>query len=83
MPTGTPTILSTLDLTFYPKERGPYNFSVDRLNDDGTFKNPTASWGGIMRRLESNDFDEVKVKFIEFWKMDPFIYNPGSSGGDL
>ena len=82
-PTGTPTILSTLDLTFYPKERGPYNFSVDRLNDDGTFKNPTASWGGIMRKLESNDFEALNVEFIEFWMMDPFIYNAGSSGGDL
>ncbi len=82
-PTGTPNILSTLDLTFFPKERGPYNFSVDRLNADGTLKNPTSSWGGIMRRLETNDFEALNVEFIEFWMLDPFIYNPGSSGGDL
>lgn len=83
IPAGQPNILSTLDLTYFPRERGPYNFSVSRLNDDGTFKDPTNSWGGIMRRLETNDFEALNVEFIEFWMLDPFIYNEGSSGGDL
>lgn len=83
IPTGQPNILSTLDLTYFPKERGPYNFSVDRLNADGTFKDPANSWGGIMRRLETNDFEALNVEFIEFWMLDPFIDKPGSSGGDL
>ncbi len=83
IPTGQPNILSTLDLTYFPRERGPYNFSVDRLNADGTFKDPANSWGGIMRRLETNDFEALNVEFIEFWVLDPFIDNPGASGGDL
>ena len=83
IPTGQPNILSTLDLTYFPKERGPYNFSVDRLNADGTFKDPSNSWGGIMRRLETNDFEALNVEFIEFWMLDPFIDKPGSAGGDL
>lgn len=83
IPTGQPNILSTLDLTYFPKERGPYNFTVDRLNADGTFKDPQNSWGGIMRRLETNDFEALNVEFIEFWVLDPFINNPSASGGDL
>ena len=83
IPTGQPNVLSTLDLSYFPKERGPYNFSVDRLSADGTFKDPASSWGGIMRRLETNDFEALNVEFIEFWMLDPFINNPGASGGDL
>jgi cell surface protein SprA len=83
IPTGQPNLLSTLDLTYFPRERGPYNFTVNRLNADGSLKDPLKSWGGIMRRIESNDFEALNVEFIEFWMMDPFIYNPGSSGGDL
>ncbi len=83
IPTGQPNILSTLDLTYYPRERGPYNFTVSRLNADGTLNDPSKSWGGIMRRLETNDFEALNVEFIEFWMMDPFIYNQGTPGGDL
>ncbi len=83
IPTGQPNILSTLDLTYYPRERGPYNYTITGLNADGTLRNPQAAWGGIMRRLETNDFEALNVEFIEFWLLDPFIYKPGSGGGDL
>src|SRR5690606_23628372 len=66
--------LTTFDLGFYPRERGPYNYDRN-LNNDGTLPNPSARWGGIQRAIEYSDFEQSNVEFIEFWIMDPFIYN--------
>ncbi|MDH8702635.1 cell surface protein SprA [Dysgonomonadaceae bacterium PH5-43] len=73
--------IPVLNLAFYPKERGPYN--LDRnMNSDGTLKNPENRWGGIFRKLESGqtDFEANNIEYIEFWVMDPFIYNTNNSG---
>lgn len=75
--------LSTLDLAFYPTQRGPYNFDVAGLNTDGTLANPTDRWGGIMRSIDNSDFEQANVEFIEFWVMDPFINQPNRKGGSL
>ena len=53
---GQPQQLATLDLSFYPDERGQYNFNTEDLQEDGTLQNPKENWGGIMRRIETNDF---------------------------
>lgn len=81
--TGQPLSLPTLDVAYYPNQRGPYNFTTTGLNPDGTLQNPNNRWGGIFRKLESNDFESLNVEFIEFWVLDPFIYKPTASGGDL
>ena len=81
--TGQPLSLPTLDLAFYPKVRGPYNFATSGINADGTLQNPQNRWGGIFRRMDSNDFESLNVQYIEFWMLDPFIYKPASTGGDL
>lgn len=75
--------LSTLDLAFYPNQRGPYNFDVSGLNTDGTLANPRDRWGGIMRSIDNSDFEQANVEFIEFWVMDPFINEPSRQGGSL
>ena len=75
--------LSTFDLGYYPRERGPYNFDADNINPDGTLQNPASRWGGIQRAIEYSDFEQSNVEFIEFWVMDPFINNPNSPGGSL
>ncbi|MCW3076495.1 MAG: cell surface protein SprA [Bacteroidetes bacterium] len=77
-PNGQQVVLPVLDLGFYPTERGPYNYDVKPslvsagINSDGTLKKPSARWGGIMRRLETNDFQAANVEYIQFWLMDPF-----------
>ncbi len=81
--TGQPLSLPTLDLAFYPKVRGPYNFATSGINNDGTLQNPQSRWGGIFRKMDSNDFESLNVQYIEFWVLDPFIYKPTSPGGDL
>lgn len=74
--------LTTFDLAFYPRERGPYNFDT-RLNTDGSLLNPESRWGGIQRAIDYSDFEQSNVEFIEFWIMDPFIKNQNSLGGQL
>ncbi|MBS7566064.1 cell surface protein SprA [Mucilaginibacter sp. Bleaf8] len=81
--TGQPLILPTLDLAFYPNVRGQYNYSTAGVNNDGTLQNPRSRWGGIFRKLETNDFESLNVQYIEFWMMDPFIYKPNAQGGDM
>jgi cell surface protein SprA len=75
---GQPVVLPVLDLAFYPTERGPYNYDVNPtiysagMNNIGRLNNPETRWGGIMRRLETNDFQAANIEYIQFWMMDPF-----------
>lgn len=81
--TGQPLYLSTLDLSYYPTSRGPYNFTTSGLNADGTLINPKSRWGGIIRKIETPDFESQNIEFIELWMMDPFIDKPDSEGGSI
>lgn len=72
---GATNTLSVLNLAYYPNERGPYNFNIADLQADGTLANPTSHWGGMMRRLDTNDFEQANIEYIEFWMLDPFIYS--------
>ena len=58
-------------MAFYPNERGPYNLDPS-LDSDGKLRNPAQRWGGMMRRIETSDFDAANVEYVEFWMMDPF-----------
>src|SRR5690606_2607985 len=66
-------------------EIGPYNFDTraGSVTPDGKLLNPRTRWGGIMRGLDQVDFETGNVEFIEFWMQDPFLNNPGSTGGEL
>ncbi len=89
--TGMPTNIAMFDLAFYPQERGPYNFDTrpsaysSGVNDDGSLRNPESRWGGIMRKIETTDFEAANIESIEFWMMDPFINDSlqQNQGGDL
>ena len=72
---GATNTLSVLNLAYYPSEPGPYNFNVADLQPDGTLQNPQRNWGGMMRKLDTNDFEQANVEYIEFWMLDPFIYS--------
>ncbi len=75
--------LPVLNLAYYPNERGPYNVDGENLNSDGTLANPQKRWGGIMRRIEQSDFETANIEHIEFWLMDPYLYETNTEGGDL
>ena len=82
---GQTTVINTLDLVYYPTERGPYNFEPGATDDN---LDPSDSWAGISRQITSTDFEQANVEYIEFWLMDPFMDDngnpvPGASPGKL
>ena len=86
---GATNTLPVMNLAFYPQERGPYNLSTN-VSYDGRLNNPADHWGGMMCKLNTNDFEQANIEYIEFWLMDPFIYTnkvqeegSASLGGDL
>jgi len=70
---GATSTLPILNLAYYPQERGPYNLT-QLLNSDGTLQQPSTKWGGMMRKIDTNDFEQANIEYIEFWLLDPFIY---------
>lgn len=76
-------LLTTFDLAYYPKERGPYNFRTTSIGSDGSLLTPRKSWGGIMRNIDQTDFETSNIEFIEFWVQNPFINNRNPQGGEL
>lgn len=82
---GETPSMTIMNLSYYPTERGPYNLDVLGMNPDGSLKNPTKRWGGIMRKLDATDFETSNIEYIEFWMMDPFINDKEGTdkGGDL
>ncbi|MBQ8154519.1 MAG: cell surface protein SprA [Prevotella sp.] len=84
---GATATLPVLNLAFYPQERGAYNLNTE-IDINGRLTNPQQRWGGMMRKLDTNDFETANVEYIEFWMMDPFIYTSQQAdaseyGGDL
>ena len=80
-----------LELAYYPKERGMYNYdTTNTIDSAGLFINPENRWGGIQRGLTTNDFELANIEFIQFWVLDPFNSdaensdpNSAMTGGDL
>jgi cell surface protein SprA len=64
---GQTQVINTLDLSYYPKERGPYNNSLNVAT------NPKDNYGGIMRSLNSTNFEQGNVEYIQFWVLDPYV----------
>lgn len=81
-----PQNIAVLNLSYFPSEKGSYNFDVepnaysDGINEDGSLVNPESRWGGMMREIETSDFEAANIEYIEFWLMDPFTEDPDNSG---
>jgi len=82
---GEANYIQTLNLSFYPRERGPYNLDSENIAPDGSLLNPEKRWGGIMRKMDNTNFESSNVEYIQFWLLDPFLdsNNPNTEGGDL
>jgi cell surface protein SprA len=85
--------LRSFDVTIYPRERGPYNFDLPRnasdegypglsagLLENGELNRPETRWGGIMRGLNTNDFEAANIEFVEFWMLNPYMDKPADDG---
>ncbi len=77
--------IQTLNISYYPDERGPYNLDSENISDDGSLLNPERRWGGIMRRMDNPNFEQSNIEYVQFWLMNPFLdpENPNYEGGDL
>lgn len=88
-PSGIPTNIAVLNLSFYPREKGPYNYDTGPsiysagLDPSGYLAAPETRWGGIMREVPIKDFETSNIQFIEFWLMDPFVEDSLNPGGEL
>ena len=82
---GESNYVQTLNLSFYPTERGPYNLDAENIDEKGYLLNPQKRWGGIMRKMDNPNFEQNNVEYLEFWLLDPFLdpENPNEEGGDL
>lgn len=84
---GESSVIQTLNLSYYPKERGPYNLDAERIDPEtGELLNPQDRWGGIMRKIDNTNFEQSNIEYIQFWMLDPFmkideLHN--EEGGDL
>jgi cell surface protein SprA len=74
---GQSTVVNTLDLSYFPQERGPYNFNpVAAATNSFTETQAVDNWGGIMRSINSTNFEQANVEYIQFWMLDPYLGNP-------
>lgn len=82
---GESNYVQTLNLSFYPTERGPYNLDAENIDENGNLLNPEKRWGGIMRKMDNTNFEANNVEYLQFWLLDPFLDpdNPNYEGGDL
>lgn len=82
---GESSTIQTLNLSYYPTERGPYNLDADNIDDQGNLLFPERRWGGIMRKLDNTNFEQSNIEYVQFWLMNPFLdpNNPNYDGGDL
>lgn len=62
---GEQTYTNTLDITFYPKERGPYN--LNPIDEPANQR-----WAGLMRPISVSNFTGSNIEYVEFWLMDPY-----------
>jgi cell surface protein SprA len=70
---GQSQVVNTLDLTYYPTERGPYNYNPLAAATNGfTPTDAVNNFGGIIRAINSTNFEQANVEYIQFWMMDPY-----------
>ena len=82
---GESAIIQTLNLSFYPSERGPYNLDTEDIDSEGNLLYPERRWGGIMRKMDATNFEQSNIEYIQFWMLSPFLdpENDNLEGGDL
>ncbi|AWV98675.1 T9SS outer membrane translocon Sov/SprA [Arcticibacterium luteifluviistationis] len=61
-----------LDVSYFPEERGMYNYNPN-LTSDGLLQKPEDNFGAVMRGITFDaDFDNSNVEYLEFWLLNPF-----------
>ena len=59
---------TTLDLTYYPNEKGPYNNNtIEEFSNEGDLQ-----WAAITKNIITTNFKKSNVEYIQFWLLDDF-----------
>ncbi|WP_084509729.1 cell surface protein SprA [Christiangramia portivictoriae] len=79
---GQPQVIYTMDVNYKPSVRGPYNYNPAAAGGN-TLPVPGNNFAGITRPINTTNFEQTNVEYIQFWVMDPYIYaeNAGKSDG--
>ena len=56
---------------------------MDPSVSDGIIDDVNDSWAGITRLINTTDFEQSNVEYLEFWLMDPFLEDDENTGGKL
>lgn len=82
---GESSTIQTLNLSYYPEERGPYNLDAINIDEQGKLLFPEKRWGGIMRKMDNTNFEQSNIEYVQFWLMNPFLDEnvTNHEGGDL
>ncbi|SNZ01040.1 protein involved in gliding motility SprA [Flagellimonas pacifica] len=77
---GQTQVQGTLDMVYYPNQKGPYNANPSFATETSEDK-----WAGIMRPLSSTNFEQSNVEFVQFWVLDPYVdgQTNGANAGEL
>lgn len=75
---GDTRAIYSLDLSYYPNKRGMYNYNPAAAGTND-LPNPKENFGGIMRGIENSDFEQTNVQYVEFWMMDPYVYDENAN----
>ncbi len=75
---GQTQVQNTLDIAYYPNQKGPYN-----ANPNFAGESPQEKWAGIMRSLSSTNFEQSNVEFVQFWVLDPYVDGEATGPGEL
>ena len=89
--------IPTLDLAFYPDEKGQNNYDFDGTDSigdrysagidlaSGALLEPESRWGGIQRKVNQQNFEALNIEYIQIWVMDPFNedYPYGNDDGEF
>ena len=65
------SIIRTLDLAYFPAERGTYSYD-DSFGSDNKYLNPEDRWAGITRALTTTNFQQANIEYVQFWLLDPY-----------
>lgn len=84
IPQNQTRTLFTFDLHYRPNERGPYNYNPAYL-DDIDEAEAESNFAGITRAINSTNFEQTNVEFLEFWMLNPYVgstaaTNAGNTG---
>jgi len=52
-----------------------YSEGVSNVGGRVKLDKPETRWAGIMRSLNTNDFQAANIEFLEFWMLNPFMEN--------